>query len=43
MRLAESKVLLDVDNNARLMIDVDHAVVLEGDMPRLIDELQLVS
>ncbi len=41
MRVAESTVLLDVDNNARRMIDVDPAVVLEGDTPRLIDEWQL--
>ena len=41
MRLAASKILLDVDDNARRMIDVDPAVVLEGDPPRLIDEWQL--
>ena len=41
MRVAGSTVLLDVDNNARRMIDVDPAVVLEGDTPRLIDEWQL--
>ena len=41
LRAAASKVLLDVDDNARRMIGVDPAVVLEGDMPRLIDEWQL--
>ena len=41
MRVAASKILLDVDDNARRMIDIDPAVVLEGDTPRLIDEWQL--
>ena len=40
-RAAASKVLLDIDDNARRLIGVDPAVVLEGDMPRLIDEWQL--
>ena len=41
MRAAASEVLLDVDDNARRMIGVDPAVVLDGDTPRLIDEWQL--
>lgn len=34
MRAAESEVLLDVDDNARRMISVDPAIVLDGDTPR---------
>ena len=41
MRAAASKVLLDIDDNARRMIGVDPALALEGDTPRLIDEWQL--
>ena len=41
IRTAASKVLLDIDDNARRMIDVDPRVVLEGDAPRLIDEWQV--
>ena len=41
MRAAASKVLLDVDDNARRMIGADPAAVLDGDTPRLIDEWQL--
>ena len=41
MRAAASEVLLDVDDNARRMIGVDPAIVLDGDTPRLIDEWQL--
>ena len=41
MRAAASNVLLDIDDNARRMIEIDPAVVLEGDTPRLIDEWQL--
>ncbi len=38
--IAGSEVLLDVDKNARRMIGVNPAVVLEGETPRLIDEWQ---
>ena len=41
MQAAASEVLLDVDDNARRMIGVDPAVVLDGGTPRLIDEWQL--
>lgn len=41
MRVAASKVLLDIDDNVRRMIGIDPAVALEGDTPRLIDEWQL--
>ncbi|MDE0456880.1 MAG: DUF4143 domain-containing protein [Chromatiales bacterium] len=41
IRAAASEVLLDVDDNARRMIGVDPAIVLDGDTPRLIDEWQL--
>ena len=41
MQAAESEVLLDVDDNARRMIGVDPAAVLDGSTPRLIDEWQL--
>ncbi|MXY23233.1 MAG: ATP-binding protein [Acidobacteria bacterium] len=40
-RAALSEVLLDVDDNARRMIGVDPAIVLDGETPRLIDEWQL--
>lgn len=38
---AASEVLLDVDDNARRLADVDPARLLEGSTPRLIDEWQL--
>ena len=41
MQAARSEVLLDVDDNARRMIGADPAAVLDGDIPRLIDEWQL--
>ena len=41
MQAAASEVLLDVDDNARRMIGVDPATVLDGGTPRLIDEWQL--
>jgi predicted AAA+ superfamily ATPase len=40
--LAESVVLLDVDEQARRAADVDPALVLAGKTPRLIDEWQAV-
>lgn len=40
-QLAASEVLLDIDENARRAIAVDPGLVLEGDVPRLIDEWQL--
>lgn len=40
-RFASSEVLLDVDENARRAIEVDPNLVLEGDVPRLLDEWQL--
>ena len=40
-RASKSSVLLDVDDNARRMIGVDPAAVLEGGTPRLIDEWQI--
>lgn len=39
-QFAASEVLLDVDRNARQAVAVDPALVLEGDVPRLIDEWQ---
>ena len=36
-----SEVLLDIDDNARRMVEIDPATVLAGDTPRLIDEWQL--
>ena len=39
-RMAASEVLLDVDDEARLAVGVDPALVLAGDTPRLIDEWQ---
>ena len=41
LRAASSKVLLDLDDSARRMVDVDPSAVLAGDTPRLIDEWQL--
>ena len=41
MQAAASEVLLDVDDNARRMVGIDPAAVLDGDTPRLIDEWQL--
>ncbi len=40
-RFAGSEVLLDVDENARRALDVDPRLVLEGEVPRLLDEWQL--
>jgi predicted AAA+ superfamily ATPase len=40
-QVAASEVLLDVDDDARRAIEVDPAFVLEGDVPRLIDEWQI--
>ncbi len=40
-RVAQSEVLLDVDDNARRVVEIDPALVLEGASPRLIDEWQL--
>ncbi len=40
-QVAASEVLLDVDQNARQAVAVDPALVLEGRVPRLIDEWQL--
>ncbi len=39
-QLAASEVLLDVDLNAREAAAVDPALILDGEMPRLIDEWQ---
>lgn len=41
-QLASSEVLLDVDENARRAAAVDPTLVLEGEVPRLIDEWQLM-
>ena len=41
LQAAKSSVMLDVDANARQMIGVDPAMVLDGDTPRLIDEWQI--
>ncbi len=38
---AASDVLLDIDDNARRMVEIDPATTLAGDTPRLIDEWQL--
>ena len=38
---AASEVLLDVDENARQAVAVDPALVLQGEVPRLIDEWQI--
>lgn len=40
-RFAASEVLLDVDENARRAIAVDPGLVLDGEVPRLIDEWQI--
>jgi len=40
-RLASSAVLLDTDRNARQAVSVDPGLVLEGPVPRLIDEWQV--
>lgn len=40
-RIAASEVLLDIDANARQAVAVDPKLVLEGEVPRLIDEWQL--
>jgi predicted AAA+ superfamily ATPase len=40
-RLARSAVRLDVDANARQAAGIDPSLVLEGEVPRLIDEWQL--
>ncbi len=40
-QVAASEVLLDVDTNAREAASVDPALVLAGEMPRLLDEWQL--
>ncbi|MDT8442619.1 MAG: DUF4143 domain-containing protein, partial [Desulfuromonadales bacterium] len=41
-RLAASEVFLDLDEAARATAEVDPALVLEGAVPRLLDEWQLV-
>jgi uncharacterized protein len=41
MQVARSAVRLDVDANARTAAAVDPSLVLEGDVPRLIDEWQM--
>lgn len=38
---AASEVLLDIDENARRLVDIDPARLLDGPTPRLIDEWQL--
>lgn len=40
-RFAASEVLLDVDANARRLVALDPALVLDGETPRLIDEWQI--
>jgi uncharacterized protein len=40
-QIAGSEILLDVDANARQAITVDPALVLDGPIPRLIDEWQI--
>jgi predicted AAA+ superfamily ATPase len=40
-QVAASEVLLDVDGNARRAIAVDPSLVLDGEVPRLIDEWQV--
>lgn len=40
-QMAASEVLLDVDINARQAIAVDPSLVLEGEVPRLVDEWQV--
>lgn len=41
LQAAKSKVMLDVDDDARQMIGIEPTIVLQGDTPRLIDEWQL--
>ena len=41
-RRAASEVLLDVDENARKLAELDATLVLAGDTPRLLDEWQVV-
>lgn len=41
LQSAQSSVMLDVDDNARQMVGLEPAIVLQGDTPRLIDEWQL--
>ena len=40
-QVAKSEVLLDVDRNARRAVELDPALVLDGEAPRLIDEWQI--
>jgi len=40
-QVAASEVLLDVDENARRAVAIDPALVLDGEVPRLIDEWQI--
>lgn len=40
-QVCQSEVLLDVDENARAAAVLDPALILDGDVPRLIDEWQL--
>ncbi len=40
LRLAKSSVMLDVDTEAKRALSVDPLLVLEGAVPRLIDEWQ---
>ena len=40
-QIAASEVLLDIDTNARQAVGIDPKLVLDGEVPRLIDEWQL--
>lgn len=40
-QIAESEVLLDMDEGARAALEIDPSLVLKGDPPRLIDEWQV--
>jgi len=40
-QIAASEVLLDIDTNARQAVAIDPKLVLNGEVPRLIDEWQL--
>ena len=40
-RIAVSEVLLDIDANARQAVAIDPTLILDGEVPRLIDEWQL--
>lgn len=40
-QIANSEVLLDIDENARAAIAIDPSLVLEGETPRLLDEWQI--